>query len=112
MRKRTRVLGRVVIPAMLGSLGGPGGVVLGMLVAALVGAVRGWHKPRGFARHEAACCLALASAIGAGLVASMCWLAGWPLALLWGGASLALAREPGRRPAGRQTPVEALEQAA
>ncbi len=112
MRKRTRVLGRVVMPALLGSLGGPGGVLLGMLLAALVGAVRGWQKPRGFARHEAACCLALASAIGAGLVASMCWLAGWPLALLWGGVSLTLAGEPRRVSFRRDQSLEALEQAA
>ncbi|MCE7868835.1 hypothetical protein DYH09_00495 [bacterium CPR1] len=77
-----------------------------------VGAVWGWQKPRGFARHEAACCLALASSIGAGLVASTCWLVGWPLALLWGGASLALAREPRRVRARRDPPSEALEQAA
>lgn len=112
MRKSTRVLGRVVLPALFGSLGGPPGVMLGMLLAAAVGALRGWQKPRGFAPCEAALYLALASAVGAGLVASMCWLAGWPLALVWGGASLALTREARPLSSGRESPVEALEQAA
>lgn len=100
------------MPALLGSLGGPGGVLLGMLVAALVGTVQGWQKPRGFSRPEAACCLALASAIGAGLVASMCWLAGWPLAMLWGGAALALTGEPRPLDPASETPMEAFEKAA
>ena len=95
MSKTHRVLFRIVLPALLGCLAGSVGVLLGILLAGIAGGIRGWQKPRGFSPFEAACYLAVASGLTAGLLATMCWLVGWPLALPWSAAALWFAR--GRR---------------
>lgn len=92
MSKTQRVMVRIVMPAVLGCLAGLAGVVLGMMLAAVAGAVRGWHKPRGFERWEGAVCLGVASGLTAGLLGAMCWLVGWPLALPWSAIALWCAR--------------------
>lgn len=92
MSKMQRVLVRIVLPAQLGCLAGAPGVVLGMLLAALVGGLRGWQKPRGFTPWQGACCLALASALTGGFLGAMGWLMGWPVALPWSAAALWFAR--------------------